>query len=652
MKNLSKPFGIVSVLFLIIMAVSPVKEYLREWRQFQQQYNKYIQTLPQRVTPVKNGLKQIWVPELDVIDRCTTCHLGLTNPALQDAPQPYTTHPPMYHQPERFGCTPCHQGQGLATNVEASFGFVENWEKPIFNRPFSESSCGTCHSAETVSHAPVLNRGKELIQKYNCSGCHSIKDLEKGFTPALNGIGSKISREWLVRWLAKPSQVSPSTVMPDFPFSDEEVQLLTDFLLNFKEFDNELIMDPLPPALKDDIPESLYERGETLFRTTRCISCHSINSRGGTVAVELGAVASKANVQWIYNYIKNPGKWQPGVPMSRYNFSEEEVGAVTAYMVEEFIDWDLPEEPEKEQHTPDPNFFEKGLNIFQKYNCGGCHVLGTIQSAGEFGPSLSNMRDKPMYQLEFGQKNIPHTKEKYIIEKIQDPRGFLDNALMPEYQLDYQEILAITTALLSLQEKPIPEQFRVTEKPVPSIIFQGEFGQLVEKYQCLTCHPVFDQGKTIAPDLTRSGSKLQKDWIREYFKLPYTLRPVMTERMPDFFMDDHEIEILTQYITTVLRDDEVEPEINITFSESQIERGEKLYYDTYGCSACHQIDGQGGYVGPPLDELSKRLKPGWIFMRLKNPQKYNPEIREPNFNMTDDEAIALTIFLLSKEKNK
>lgn len=648
MKDLTKPFGIISVLFFIIMAISPVKEHYREWRIYPREYNEYIKDLPQRITPVQETVKQVWVPELDVVDRCTTCHLGLTNAAFRDAPQPFKSHPEMYHQPERFGCTPCHQGQGLATNVESSFGFNEDWEYPMFASPFVESSCGTCHNEDSVSHAPLLNRGKELLAEYNCAGCHNITGIDRGFIPSLDGIGNKVSKEWLKRWLTNPSSVSQNTVMPDFLLSEEEVELLSDFLMTFTETTEGSELDPLPEVLKSEIPESLFDEGETLFRNARCISCHSINSRGGTIAVELGTVASKASKHWIYNFIKNPGKLQPGITMPQYGFSEEEIQAVTAYISEEFIDWDLSEEEESTEYQTDPNFFEKGLKIYRTYNCGGCHSLSGYPVAENFGPDLSDLRNKPHYQLEFGQKDIPHTKEQYIIGKLKDPRGFLENSLMPQFQFDATEVLTITTALFSLQSKEIPAKYTVKKEVVPSIEVQGEFGKIVEKYQCLTCHVIFDKGGTVAPDLTKSGSKLQGKWIKEYFKLPYTVRPILTERMPNLFMSNEEIEIATNFITGVFRDDELEPEIEFLFSEEQIAKGKDLYNNTYGCQSCHQLQGQGGYVGPPLDDLSKRLKPGWVFKRLKDPQKYDPDIPEPNFDLTDEEALALTAFILGQ----
>ncbi|MBW7995617.1 MAG: c-type cytochrome [Candidatus Glassbacteria bacterium] len=648
MKDLSKQFGFVSLLFLVIMAVSPVKEHFRQWRQMQRSYNKYIEILPQRLSPVKKGLKQIWIPDLGVIDRCSTCHLGSTEPALKDAPVPFATHPEIYHQPEEFGCTPCHQGQGLATDMKSAGGKVEFWEEPILSRPFIESSCGTCHQEDLNNQAPLLNEGLELIEEYNCAGCHEIKGLDKEFAPRLDGLGSKVNRQWLVRWLTEPAKVVASTLMPDFRLTEEEINLLADFLLTFKEYPTPVELEPLPEVLRqEEILDELYEPGETLFRTARCISCHLVNGKGGSVAPEIGTIASKASLEWIYNFLRNPHALQPGTPMAQYSFSDEELQSVTAYIAMELVDWDAPEQTDDSTDQPDPNYYEKGLKLFQNYNCGGCHSLSGIALGEQTGPSLSNMRKKPLYQLEFGLKDIPHTREHYVYEKIKNPGGFLDNALMPTFTFDEQEIMAITTALLSFQELPVHEKFRVKEPRARLGEPQGEFGMLVSKYRCLTCHRINGRGGTMAPDISRAGSQLTHAWIENYFRLPYTLRPIMTERMPNFYMHEEEIEILSDYISMVLRDDALEVNSELEFSVAEIESGRKLYFNTYGCQACHQIGGEGGYVGPPLDNLAQRLQPGWVYQRLKNPRRFNPDVLEPNFDLSDDEARALTAFLLT-----
>ncbi len=54
------------------------------------------------------------------VDRCTTCHLGYNEPLFADAPEPFKSHPIpellALHNPEKFGCTPCHQGAGAGAH--------------------------------------------------------------------------------------------------------------------------------------------------------------------------------------------------------------------------------------------------------------------------------------------------------------------------------------------------------------------------------------------------------------------------------------------------------------------------------------------------------------------------------------------------------
>src|SRR6266571_2239380 len=117
MNKFRVAFAVSSVVLLIVLAVSPLKDFFREWKGYQLRYDDVISQLPQRITPAEIGIKQIWAQKLDRVDRCTTCHLGLGEKALENAEQPFRTHPRIYHKVDDFGCTVCHEGQGSATTV-------------------------------------------------------------------------------------------------------------------------------------------------------------------------------------------------------------------------------------------------------------------------------------------------------------------------------------------------------------------------------------------------------------------------------------------------------------------------------------------------------------------------------------------------------
>jgi mono/diheme cytochrome c family protein len=652
LSRLNKIYAVTSIVFLISLAVSPLKDYFREWRHIQNNFNETIEKLPQKVKPVSIGLQQIWVRDLDRIDRCTTCHLGIDNIKLKTAPQPFKLHSKVYHDVEKFGCTICHEGQGLATDYDEVHLPTEFWDRPLLPKKYIESSCGRCHINTNLTSTPSLNLGKKLITDLSCSGCHNKPGIRKNFTPSLDGIGRKvIGRNWVLNWLKDPLQYQPNTKMPNFVLSDQETDILTDFLMSFKTFINGETLEPLPNIyFKNKDNEDFIALGQTRFAEARCISCHAIEGKGGKLATDLSKIASKAKEDWIYNYIKNPRKFQPQVEMPQYGFSDEEAAAITAYMKSEFIDWDASEE-DTTGHTPLPDFYEKGLALFNKYNCGGCHRLSAKGIIENLGPDLATVGSKRTYQIDWGETEIPHTIYDFIENKINNPREFGENTRMPHYSLARYQTEAITTYLLSLKEESLPENYIQRADEKPERLMQGEVGRIFKKYACLKCHSLNSSGGDVAPDLTTVGSQLKTEWMRDYFKLPYTLRPIVEERMPNLFISNNEVEILLNYFNNVLLDDSLQTPVNMVINKESEERGGSLFYEKYGCQSCHIVGGKGGYVGPPLDNIGSRLKPGWIYNWLMNPQKYKPETIEPRTGMPVQDASDITAFLMSLKKS-
>jgi len=341
MNKLRWVYAFTSILFLIILSVSPLKDYFSEWRITQQEFNQYIAKWPQKVKPVSIGLKQIWASDLDRVDRCVSCHVGIDNDKLVGADQPFSTHPDIEHGFEKFGCTICHGGQGLATTFEEAHEQTEFWDEPVLPAKFTQSRCASCHIEQKLVQTPEANKGIKLISEFNCAACHDIPAMEKSYTPTLDGIGKKLkNRSWLVRWLTNPSESELNTRMPNFDLLEGEIEVLADFLMSFTSFPQNAQIEPLPEIylkFKDD--DDFINLGKTRFREARCISCHLIDGRGGRLAPDLVKIASKAKPEWIYNFLKNPKRFQPEVEMPQFGFSEEELAAVTAYITSEFIDW-------------------------------------------------------------------------------------------------------------------------------------------------------------------------------------------------------------------------------------------------------------------------------------------------------------------------
>lgn len=648
MEKFSKIYIFTSVLFLVVLAVSPLKNTYNEWRKTQKEYNQIIKKLPQKIKPVPIKVQQIWARDLNRIDRCITCHLGTENSKLIETPQPFTTHPKIYHDIGKFGCTVCHGGQGLATKYQDAHLASEFWDKPVLPTKHIESSCGQCHIGSKPKTANNLIRGEDLINDLKCVACHDLPGFQKEFSPDLDGFGQKVvNRNWLVSWLKEPYEIQPATKMPKFSLTNEEIDNLADFIMSFNSFKDNNVLEPLPEIyLEKKDNDDFIELGKTRFREARCISCHLVDGKGGKFATDLYKIASKATDVWIYNYIKNPKRFQSNVEMPKFGFSNEELAAITSYIVAEFVDWDLPE-PEEIEYTPKPNFYQLGLATFNHYNCGGCHKLSDPKVVVNNGPALSSFGGKKLYQIDFGMSQIPHTLYDYIDAKLNIPDLFGDNMRMPRYQLTDEDQTAITTFLLSLRSNEVPAEFLLPETKRPLFNPQGKLGDIIQKYSCLKCHKIKNTGGTMAPDLSIVGSQLKRDWTKKYFNIPYSLRPIMEERMPNLFISDDEVEILLDYFFSVLIDDSISVETDWDLSLQAQDRGRGLFMEKYGCQSCHMVNFKGGYLGPPLDNINSRLQPEWILQWILYPQKYKPETIEPRSGMTLDEAQDVTAYLLS-----
>jgi cytochrome c551/c552 len=210
-------FALVNFVMVLLFMWTVGAEYSAEWRRYQREYYDLFARkveepeLRQRILSTPLEVKQVWNPTLQVTDRCMTCHMGVSNPQMADAPQPYKVHPDFtQHSFEQIGCTVCHEGQGMATTVhdahvmhdlDGRFGpFDEQhigWSRPMLPLRFVQASCNKCHN---VMEAPVpganhLNAGWQLVQEKGCKTCHYIVDSGAKQAPELSTVGTKFFNE-------------------------------------------------------------------------------------------------------------------------------------------------------------------------------------------------------------------------------------------------------------------------------------------------------------------------------------------------------------------------------------------------------------------------------------------------------------------------
>ena len=222
---------------------------------------------------------------------------------------------------------------------------------------------------------------------------------------------------------------------------------------------------------------------------------------------------------------------------------------------------------------------------------------------------------------------------------------------MPKFTLTPGEIDSITTALLALTDKAntLPASLRIDSQHQSTYEPAGKAGQLIRDLKCFSCHSINGRGGQMAPDLTWEGSSVQRDWLIAFFKNPNTLRPALIRRMPRFNLSDADAKVLTDYILTVYQDPAIDRDEVLPSSPQLVDQGRQLFYSKYRCQSCHIVDPNQdkGYIGPVLSSAGLRLTDAWIHQWLKNPQALRPGVIDPNQNISDSDAQALTAYLMS-----
>jgi mono/diheme cytochrome c family protein len=641
-------FAALGLGFLAIYSWVFFREQGEEWRAAQASFRKLEATVknPHQLAegPSVSGLRQVWLPDLGRVDRCTTCHLGIDDPVFVGAvaPQPFRSHPGTWlatHPDERFGCTVCHGGQGEATNTaDAAHDPGSHFERPMRPLETIEANCGTCHRALDVADAPRLSEGRRLILDSGCVACHEIPGFERNTFrgPDLLNVGYKVRPEWLAAWLKDPKAVSATSRMGNFRLSEAEIAALGAFLLSQKA-------EAPSGDVNLDWKEADTDNGRALFGELRCVSCHAVNGRGGSMGPELTLIGDKVRRDWLFSFLQNPHRDQPETAMLQYRLGDDQVRDLTAFLLEEYNTPGLSSESAAAPYQ-DPSAVAEGRAVFLRRGCYGCHRLSGVSETAKLGPSLKGVADRNPDELPYGNNVVRHTTDNYLFLKLLMPDALGSASLMPTFGFTPAEAATITVALESLREGDLPSSRVVQEAVPPPYRPQGRFGEIVRRYRCLSCHRIGGSGGDLSTvPLDRIGSQLQSDYLVAYLLNPGAVRVSVEARMPVFHMLPQEAKAIADYAAAVFLDDELDA-YDTRFTPADAARGEALYRQL-GCVGCHQLNLSGGYVGPDLSNTGTRLRPGWIAAFLAKPQRYKPGTLQPDYGLSPEDTRALTAYL-------
>lgn len=664
-KYLDIAFIGFALLLLLGLGLTYKNDQNSEWKEHQRIYKSLaIENTDNveikkaiRSSPIE--VKQIFLQKPLKVDRCVSCHQGYDNPNMTDAPEPYKTHPPAIlgsHPVLKFGCTSCHGGQGTATSYAgAAHESLPFWNDPILPKELLDSRCGTCHREGSVPGAPKLNRGLKLVDRAACFACHDLKEFpeRERIAPNLDTVGSKVNPVWLKNWLIDPRKYLKDTYMPNFGLDDKQTVMITAYLMTLVE--NESEEEHLIRSEQTTLAD-----GERLFKDSACKDCHSVRGSAGfegIIAPDLTRIGDKVKADWLARWLKNPSHYQPGTVMPGFGFTDQEAFSLAEYLVNTFT----TQEWEQESLTGDEalrtelkreKVIEQGKALVRELGCKGCHVIAGERLSIKMGPDLSNVGGWTNHQLEWG--DVEYRKGMGLTDflriKLKTPRAFGADRKMPTFKFSEREIEAIIVALLSFSENPLPMETRVVKRSVaPGMTLPtGKVGIIFKRYQCFTCHSLQGRFGRMAPDLSFEGGKVKKKWLENYLRTPHLIRPLTEKRMPNFGMTEEEIQMVADFIEIAWKDERVpeNPFKNNPPSPELIAKGKELYEKKYLCIDCHMIGGVGEEAGPVLDRIGERLKIGWIYQWVLDPQLFyeNEMVKE---DLTEKDAKAITAYLMN-----
>jgi mono/diheme cytochrome c family protein len=621
------------------------------------------------------------------VDRCTSCHAGINKPGFEDQPNPWKTHPKRElflgkHDPDKFGCTPCHNGDGTAVNSPRSAhcdyydadGQLREVhlraELALFRGEKMQANCIKCHpSVQHLEGAPVAARGETLFVELGCHGCHladGYEDLAKvnGISiigPSLRRIGAKDDHAWMVRWITNPHEFRPRTRMPNFMFTPEQAEKITAYLLSATKEPSAQWLEAHPdPAIVAN--DDLAQQGRKLMDTVGCRACHALApdevagqlGANKDIAPNLSQIAAKTDGRWIYHWIKNPRGYSDIARMPSLRLSDDEARAITAYLLT--LGEPAPTPDGLEARLANPESIADGEKLVRKYGCPGCHDIPGMEGESRVGAELSAFGSKTPEELFFGYRtDLDETWDVWTFNKLKQPRGYATEWIeqaMPQFDLADEDIKALRVFLTSRTDKKMPAKYLYD---VPGVHQVADGQHLVARYNCTGCHIIEGSGGNIRrlyednltmapPNLLGEGQKVQEPWLYNFLQAPTPIRPWLHVRMPTFGLTPQETTQVIQYFAALDRHEV--PFVHIEramLRPNYVQAGEQLASKDYlSCFSCHvhgttNPEGSPDSWAPNLAMAATRLYPDWIVKWLHDPQKLMPGTRMPTFYADPDQ---------------
>lgn len=132
---------------------------------------------------------------------------------------------------------------------------------------------------------------------------------------------------------------------------------------------------------------------------------------------------------------------------------------------------------------------------------------------------------------------------------------------------------------------------------------------------CAGCHGADGKGGDKAASIATTLSVLS----RSDAELIRIIEDGTTQGMPPFAqIGDENVSAVVRYLRVLERQrasEDTEPAVT-----GDVSKGRALYFGSAGCSACHMIRGEGGFIAPDLTPYARTHSPDAILQAITNPE--------------------------------
>jgi cytochrome c551/c552 len=472
---------------------------------------------------------QINVADANIVDRCQSCHMGILEPieltaasmSAKGAKRPdeyaraFTSHPQpellSAHDPEKFGCSSCHQGNGRATtSVEKAHGNYEHWLWPLFPRENAQAGCQNCHAADMVlasggTEWKVIDEGKDLFRQKGCMGCHRYQGYDKE-PEDLNNVTQQI-KLFDQQKIDNLKQAAYLMTQADAAASNDEANRLNDQAIALKVGNSKI---------DGRIQQLDYQS-------------HSLMQDQKKVGPNLKDIRLKLNKNWVPVWLKKPTDFRPTTKMPNFRLTDHQIQTISAYLWQSALTDELPKQK--------PGNADHGKELFESRGCMACHSMGEGEdkTGGVFAANLSREGEKANYDYlvrwihnarertrpycpyekkdigpeDYAKKGLPY---RFDLEHSQCPNDghelqVQNMTVMPSLRLSEEDAQDIASYLMTKKDKDPSAYTEASFMDDPKLKDEGK--KWIRQYGCAGCHEISgleDEGR-IGTELTAEGSK-------------------------------------------------------------------------------------------------------------------------------------------------